>query len=116
VNLRIRVLRFLWLNPIISFRKFNVLVLKSGPTSLLDAAIDRNPEKPSAKSRTLVKPRQIAQNEGENFLDGIGRFFLVEKNATANGENFVVVPSIELLKSRLVTRQETIDEKNVLIE
>lgn len=93
-----------------------MLVLVSSFPGFLDAAVDGDSEQPSAESRSSVESVQMPENEGENFLNGIGSFVGIEEDSSGDRVNLVVVPRIDHFEGVFVPGEESFNQNKVLIE
>lgn len=82
----------------------------------LDGAVDGDPEEPGAEFGASVEPGEVFVDEGEDFLDGVGGFFVVEEDASGDGEHAVVVLFVEALKSVVVLGEDAFDEEKIIVE
>ena len=98
------------------FGQGNLVLFVFDSTSLLDAAVDRNSEQPGAESGSSVKSVSLAVDQGENLLDRVCRFVRIEKDASCDGIDLVVISRIEGLERVLIPRNYPIDETEVFVK
>lgn len=99
-----------------SFGQRNLMLLVFDSSGLLDASIDRDSEQPCAESSSTVEAVSLAVDQGENFLDGVCSLIRIEKDASCDGIDLVVISRIEGLERVLIPRYDPIDETEVFVK